>query len=361
MKVRVHSKLEQSFSSCRILLDCGSQRSYITESMAKTLNLPIVETINLCIFTFGSKSPNQIESPVVDFEIITRTGITRRIHANVVSYITEGINPPIRNELTLTQNLASENKMVMADDGSCGDRIDILLGNYYYHSFMSDDKITFNQNLFLVTSDFGWVWSGKVSESVHNSDALSVLTYFQLNSSLDNSFYEPDLPLKTDVKKLWDLESIGITDSPKSTRDEEAIQHFNETTKYVNNRYYVQWPWVEFPPNLHDNLGLSWGRLNSLLKRLNQSQIEKYDQVIQEQLKDGIIEIVDNASASRMHPVHYLPHHCIYRRDKPDKIRIAYDASARINQGSRSLNECLYLLLFGPQLLEDLTGLVIKF
>ncbi|XP_052739788.1 uncharacterized protein LOC128198408 [Bicyclus anynana] len=356
--VKVSSNTDSTQLPGRILLDCGSQRSYIIESFVNSLKLPIIETTNLSIFTFGAKSPHHIESPIVNFNITTRTGIKRLIYANVVPHITRDIKTPKFDKSVDVRNDIRLKNLTLADDGSRGDEIDILLGNDYYHSLMLQDKISVAQNLFLVNSDFGWVWSGSFNKMPDKSDQLTVLTYFQSNGNFDNKLNVPDLPLKyDDVKKLWDLESIGIIDSPKSTRDEEAINQFNETIQFKGGRYYVQWPWTVFPPNLHDNLGLAFGRLNSLLKRLDATTIKAYDQVINEQIQSGVVEIVPDPKATQSHPVHYLPHHCVSHRDKPGKLRIVYDASAKIKE-NHSLNECLYR---GPLMLEDLTGLLIKF
>ena len=53
------------------------------------------------------------------------------------------------------------------------------------------------------------------------------------------------------------------------------------------------------------------------------------------------------------------PHHDVINPDKTStKVRIVYDASAKINKGQRSLNECLYP---GPTMLKDLTGKLLRF
>lgn len=51
IEVRGHDNIRR----CRLLLDTGSGRSYITEAMAKELNLQAEEQNNLAIFTFGSR------------------------------------------------------------------------------------------------------------------------------------------------------------------------------------------------------------------------------------------------------------------------------------------------------------------
>lgn len=47
--------------SVHLILDSGSQRSYITEKLAKGLNLTLDSTENLSVITFGSDKPKKIK------------------------------------------------------------------------------------------------------------------------------------------------------------------------------------------------------------------------------------------------------------------------------------------------------------
>lgn len=79
--------------------------------------------------------------------------------------------------------------------------------------------------------------------------------------------------------------------------------------------------------------------------------------MLKEQLNNGIVEVVPDPSTFSQHPVSYLPHHCVIPKEGLSKLRIVYDASAK-TKDNKSLNECLYR---GPLMLEDLTGLLIRF
>lgn len=332
---------------CRVLLDSGSMRSYVTEKTARKLNLKVEDNDQLIVFTFGSDKPQKLDSSLVKLHINTRTNKRLVVYANVVPSITNGIS-------THSQELEEwkhQNDYLLADDGSLSDRVDILIGNDYFYTFMSTEKVELRENLYLVNSEFGWILSGKTTDKFKNR--LSALTYFQ--ASYETRLNEPDLPLNnSSMKALWDLESIGITDSPNASREEETIKHFNENTILTNGRYYVSWPWKEYPPELQSNFGLAYGRLIGLLKRMNTETLEAYKQTFNDQLKKGVIEPVPIGGETG-HPVHYLPHHGVLVPGKA--LRIVYDASAK-TKDNKSLNECLYC---GPMMLEDLTGLLIKF
>ncbi len=90
--------------------------------------------------------------------------------------------------------------------------------------------------------------------------------------------------------------------------------------------------------------------------------LNEYDQIVREQLKNGIVEIVPDNEVSNVNDdcVHYLPHHAVIRRDRETtKLRIVYDGSAKPPDRDYSLNDCLET---GPNFscstcLSDLDGI----
>ena len=138
------------------------------------------------------------------------------------------------------------------------------------------------------------------------------------------------------------------------------MQRFNESVRFENNCYQVTWPWKEEDPNLPENFELALGILKSLIRRLQNEpeNLKKYDAVIQEQLKRGIIEKVDHRTIEGKLKC-YIPHHAVITPQKaPTKIRIVYDGSAKTKRENKSLNECH---LRGLVILEDLCGLLLRF
>ena len=114
------------------------------------------------------------------------------------------------------------------------------------------------------------------------------------NQINDNLTMEAALSSDPPNEDFLRLETIGITDNPRQLDDERAVQHFSDAVKKENGRYNVNWSWREKNPNLPDNYGLALGRLKTTILRLQQDSelLKKYDQVIKDQLKKGIIEIV---------------------------------------------------------------------
>jgi hypothetical protein len=64
-----------------------------------------------------------------------------------------------------------------------------------------------------------------------------------------------------------------------------------------------------------------------ILTRLkhNPDLLTQYDAVIEDQISQGIVEVVDLPSSYR-DQLHYLPHHRVVRQDKStSKLRIVHD------------------------------------
>ena len=69
-----------------------------------------------------------------------------------------------------------------------------------------------------------------------------------------------------------------------------------------------------------------------------QGELERYNDIIQTQLSQGIVERADEVVKDGRE--FYIPHKAVLRENaESTKIRIVYDASARANASAPSLNE----------------------
>ena len=145
--------------------------------------------------------------------------------------------------------------------------------------------------------------------------------FLMAGTSPQQSFFTPldssNDYLKPNLEEFWKLETIGIKEPVNDSDDEQAIQNFNDTVRKTNGRYEVTWPWKKENPQLPDNYQLTLGRLNSLLKRIqgNPELLQKYDNIIQDQVKNEIIEQVDDKTEEGLIK-HYIPHHAVITPDR---------------------------------------------
>ena len=85
----------------------------------------------------------------------------------------------------------------------------------------------------------------------------------------------------------------------------------------------------------------------------------QYNDIIREQLKQGIIEPVDQGTTYGVGEVHYIPHHEVIRVDKEiTKLHMVYNTSAKPQSTTPSLNVCLYA---GPPLSSLIYDILLRF
>ena len=340
-----------STTSARILFDTGSCRSYVSQSLQAQAKLQCLGQDSIALATFGSTSRNTTNYPRVEVNIKQNDSTLLLISANVIPKITA----PIRRVSLNTCTHPSLRQLPLAEPlDSTSDRleIDILIGLDHYYKIIGTDRISFPDGLQLLHSSVGFVCAGTV-------DATPISPVQERNTALVVEPHRPSDP-GLDLERFWAVEDIGISDSNEQNEDRLAYDNFLQSITFDDNRYVVSWPWREPHRHLENNYSLAFGRLKSLMKRLlrDPSTLTKYNNVLEEQQSLGILEPV-NSITTGMSRVHYLPHHCVVKpSNNTTKVRIVYDASAKVSKSSPSLNDCLYA---GPTLLPDLCGILLRF
>ena len=108
------------------------------------------------------------------------------------------------------------------------------------------------------------------------------------------------------------------------------------------------------------NLANSDARVKSQFKRLKQRPaiLEQYDQIISDQVREGIIEEVPSVETPSS-KVSYMPHRAVSRENvETTKVRIAFDASCKDKQSGISLDQCLHK---GPSLTPLIFNILLRF
>ena len=86
--VEVENLEKSGKQTIRLLLDTGSQRSYITEQLADKLQLQIKGSETLTVYTFNTSKPRQLQTPVTELRLLTKDGSSLHLRVNVVPKIT---------------------------------------------------------------------------------------------------------------------------------------------------------------------------------------------------------------------------------------------------------------------------------
>uniref|UniRef100_A0A8D9B6W8 Integrase catalytic domain-containing protein n=1 Tax=Cacopsylla melanoneura TaxID=428564 RepID=A0A8D9B6W8_9HEMI len=258
-------------------------------------------------------------------------------------------------DMKMINNLAST--YTLADEcftSGIEQNYDILIGNDYYLQFVIGDRVQIQDNLFLLNTVFGHVFSGQLFVPRDSGDN------HMTNFASISLFLKADTPLlgPQNLNFFWDLETLGIKENPCESEDDLALRNFERDLKCVNNRYYVSFPWRDVSKcDVQTNYGLALGRLGSLLKRhKDDGLLDICDKTFQEQVNLGVIERVESDSQK---VGNYLPFHAIRKEtSETTKVRLVMDASAKQVRSKPSLNELLYR---GPVLLENLCSLLLRF
>lgn len=336
----------------RLILDGGSQRSYVTEKVKKELRLLPSHTEFLTIKPFGSSSGRSQSWEVLNISL----GLEGERDITISAICVPLVSSPIQNQFLqdTPKKYPHLSSLNLADDCNGDAQIDILIGADQYWNIVTGGTIRHESGPTAIHTKLGWVLSGPINEMpTKTADSVNLTSTHvlkcQATNPISHGSWDPQL------EKFWNLESLGI-----QTDERSVYEEFDQKISYDGFKYTVGLPWKEPHPILPDNYGLSKKRLMSLFTRLKSEPevLKEYHSVISEQIERGIVERVFEDTSGELGDVHYLPHHPVIRRDKhTTKVRVVYDASSK-GPGGLSLNDCLYA---GPSLNENIADILLKF
>jgi len=346
LRVVVHNGRKSK--EVRMLLDPGSQKSYILEKTARQLGLESEAKVKLCHLLFGGHKEAQ-QHNVYEVEIESSGGRNRSRaklkllgHEKICGKIPRMSKGPWMAEL-------KDKKIFLNDLGEDEGEIEVLIGSDYYPQWITGRKHFLQNGLVALETSFGWTVSGKLNK-VHDEPESNVA--MQVTSMF---------LAEANVSELWDLETIGIHEPVEKEVDKQADakQHFLETVKRSDEgRYVVSLPWIEAGSSyIIDNRDVAEKRLASITTKLQaQGKYQRYSKVFDDWVAEDIIEVVDETV--KKDNCYYLPHRPVFKPDSlTTPVRPVFDASCKTNR-KPSLNE---LLEKGPNLMELVPTILLRF
>nr|CAD2206059.1 unnamed protein product [Meloidogyne enterolobii] len=327
-KIRADNAITYSATG---IFDSGATVNFISDEKVKEMRLKKINKADLNIYPFMQKQPTRLGTACYLVKILTDRDETEEI---VAYKIKKNLMPSIKYADITTGEIKSSEIVP-----------DILISIKHFWRFFNQVK-HLSDYLFKVETSVGPIICGEII----NKDKKEI----SQNKNLVAILGSKETKEGEDMNNFWNLETIGVRDDPRNKDDEVAMKFFEDTVKRSEHgRYIVKWPWKVDKSNLASNFSLSYKRFLSLFEKLKKTPelFEKYDNIIRDDEKRGVIEL---AERNKDNVEHFLPHHPVIT---PKKIRIVYDASARV-KGGKSLNDHLYR---GPIIMPDLAGLLIRF
>ena len=326
----------------RVLLDNGSEASFIENQLAETLKLPVEGKQKIRLDVLGGSQVQRSPSVAKIYRLTLKKVSDPRRFVTVRAYGIDQINSkdqrrPTTAELSGYPHLSD---IVFADSVTPGvpAKIQVLLGADFCDDLVEGNTIRGKPGEpIAVPTTLGWVVSGPFSDSV--ADGLSC-NHVQLDELMSDFFA---------------IEDVG---GGGPLVEDSVLNSFESSIETTDERYKVRLPWKDDHPLLSSNLNMARRRLNGLLNRFEKSPDlkEMYNNAIGEFENRGFIECVGEPVDGGS--VHYLPHHPVVRQSsKTTKCRPVFEGNAK-GYNQVSLNDCLHV---GPSLIPDIPDLLLRF
>ncbi|XP_017486125.1 PREDICTED: uncharacterized protein LOC108374651 [Rhagoletis zephyria] len=244
-----------SFQTARALLDSCSEINFITEELAKRLQL-------------GFQRNNQEISGIADVRTNLRFSVKTVIKSRVSSYeftsdlaVTNRISLQQPEHCLDTTNWNLPEGIILADPLFYKpQKIDLLLGSQvFFEIFVGNNQTLSEYSPRLINTTLRWIVGGKL-------DSKSRSNFYTCNVATCNG-------LDTILKKFWELEDFAydqVKYSIYTPEEQECENHFKGHAKVLaNGRIQVSLPFKQSPNLLGESIDIAKRRFLQLELALN--------------------------------------------------------------------------------------------
>ncbi|CAK1583274.1 unnamed protein product [Parnassius mnemosyne] len=224
----------------------------------------------------------------------------------------------------------------------------VLIGQDNWHLLLTSEVRKGDKNHPVASlTPLGWVLHGSQTRSFgRNIDFVSHIVE------------DPEENLEDLVKRYFEMDALCIKPKrPKTDPEEQALRILERTTtKTEEGRFQTGLLWRKDDVKLPDNYENSLKRLFNIEKKIDRDPTlkKKYVEQMNALVAKGYAEPAPKQKTADK--TWYLPHFAVVNPMKPEKLRVVHDAAAKTK--GVALND---MLLKGPDLLQSLPGVVMRF
>lgn len=334
---------------CTVLLDSGSEASFISESLVRKIGLKRTNA-RITVKGLGASHATTTQG-MVNVKLRSKYGPDKSI-INIQALVLNKLTSKLPSENLDVKNLQYLKPIPLADPTfSIPKHIDIIVGADYFFHLLRPGQITGLLNGLLAQNTvFGWVISGKLK---CNSNSSNVNTY-HIRKSENN--------IDSTLKRFWQLEDLPQRDELLTEEEEFCEMHFQRTYSInENGRFIVKLPIIDVNKKLGDSRPLAISRLFSIERKFAMDQCfeEQYKAFMSNYIElNHMIPISSYDKHSSDSQIYYLPHHAVLKPDNiSTKLRVVFDGSCNPTN-SVSLNSVLGV---GPTIQRNIFSVLVSF
>ncbi|GFT24804.1 DUF1758 domain-containing protein, partial [Nephila pilipes] len=220
---------ENKTLNIRILLDSGSERTFILREVAEALNLEPIRKERLLLYSFGGRNPEPSNFDLVQLQLKNPHNPNHRIpiEALITQHIS-GASLDSRFLVNKIKMLAEVSGLEPADSGK--GKIQLLLGMDFFCEVIRGAPVRITKSLFAQKSLFGNIICGALPNMTSNKSSAC----FRVSVEDD---------LNQHLRTLWEIESIGCDTAQETKHDSEFIKEFENNLTFADGRYETKLLW----------------------------------------------------------------------------------------------------------------------
>ncbi|XP_043069090.1 uncharacterized protein [Drosophila bipectinata] len=331
------------------LLDEGSSVTLIDDELIRSLNLK-GESRQLNVQWFGGKSAKE-HTKVVSLQISAAGKPKRHGLKNV--YGVANLNLPMQSlRQEDVQAVKANTRLPVMPYNNATPRILIGL-DHAYLGVPFRTKSYGSGGPFAADTALGWVVYGPVNGKPSSpllSSCLLAVPQDDLLEKMVSDYFETEnfgaKPVQPVAAGRVDLEpSVG------DSGDARALSTLEKTTKRVGQRYETGLLWKDDEVRLPESYSMDLRRLVNIERKMKRDVdfASAYIRIMDDYVKKGYARRLEAQEVQRFQKgkVWYLPHFGVENPNKPGKIRLLFDAAAKVD--GADIKEMFHQVLMQPK------------